>query len=190
MIVATRNPAARRREPQPVLTVTVKDSGLKGADFLLKLITSLPPPQQVRGLTDYASEVIMTPEACAREGRWEMEVPRRERLEEFFRRLHAAPSAGTFDEALAQLTNVLDGVEDELTSIPNDPGSWQSDQRIYPPQQDAVREVPAHPRVKRFRSRHHNTYIGENGSVEIVTLSGRVEVQKPGLDGRGVWELD
>lgn len=119
-----------------------------------------------------------------------MEVPKRERLEEFFRRLCAAPSAGTFDEALAQLINILDRVEDELTSIPNDPDSWQSDQRIYPPQRDAVRDVPGHSRVKRFRSRRHNTYIGDNGSVEIVRLSGSMEVQKPGLDGRGVWELD
>jgi hypothetical protein len=119
-----------------------------------------------------------------------MEVPKREHLEEFFRRLRAAPSAATFEEAMAQLTNILDAVEDELTGTPNDPASWQSDQRIYPPQRDAARDVPAHPQVTRFRSRRHNTYMGENGSVEIVALSGRIEVQKPGLDVRGVWDLD
>lgn len=119
-----------------------------------------------------------------------MEVPKRERLEEFFRRLLAAPSAGSFDEALAQLSTILDAVEDELSGAENPPRDWQSDQRLYPPQKDALRIVPEHPRVRRFRNRRHSTYIGENGSVEIVTLSGRVEVKKPGHDGRGVWELD
>lgn len=118
-----------------------------------------------------------------------MEVPRRERLNEFFRRLLAAPYAGTEDEALMQLANILDAVEDELTGTPNIPANWQTDQRLYPPQRDAARKVPGHPRVKRWRSRLHNTYVGENGSLEIVALSGRIEVQKPGLDGHGVWEL-
>lgn len=119
-----------------------------------------------------------------------MEVPKRERLDEFFRRLVAAPSAGSFDDALTQLAKVLDAVEDELSGVANIPENWQSDQRIYPPQRDAAREVPGHPRVMRFRSRRHNTYVGENGSIEIVALSGRIEVRKPGLDGHGVWELD
>lgn len=119
-----------------------------------------------------------------------MKVPKRERLDEFFRRLLAAPLTGTSEEALMQLADILDAVEDELTEISNVPQSWQSDQRLYPPQKDAAREVPGHPRVKRWRSRGHNTYIGENGALEIVALSGRVEVQRPGLDGRGVWELD
>ncbi|HEU4883024.1 MAG TPA: hypothetical protein VFT45_12275 [Longimicrobium sp.] len=119
-----------------------------------------------------------------------MEVPKRERLEEFFRRLLAAPGVGSFDEALEQLSTILDAVEDELSGAENVPQDWQSDQRLYPPQKDSLRVVPEHPRVRRFRNRRHSTYIGENGSVEIVSLSGRVEVRKPGRDGRGVWELD
>lgn len=119
-----------------------------------------------------------------------MEVPKRERLEEFFRRLLAAPGTGTFDETMGQLASILDAVEDELTDIPNVPDNWQIDQRLYPPQKDAAREVPGYPLVKRFRSRRHNVYAGENGSLEIVALSGRVEVRKPGLDGRGVWQQD
>jgi hypothetical protein len=119
-----------------------------------------------------------------------MEVPKRERLEEFFRQLSAAPSTGTSEEGLMQLASILEAVEDELTDIPNDPENWQTDQRLYPPQKDAAREVPGHPLVKRFRSRRHNVYVGENGSLEIVALSGRIEVRKPGLDGRGVWQQD
>jgi hypothetical protein len=119
-----------------------------------------------------------------------MQVPKRERLEGSFRRLRAAPMAGTFDEMYAQLCNILDAVEDELRGVPNCSENWESDGRLYPPQKDAARPVPGHPQVKRFRSRRHNTYIGENGSVEIVALSGRLEVQKSGVDGRDVWELD
>ncbi len=78
-----------------------------------------------------------------------MEVPRRERLDEFFRRLVAAPNAGTSDEAMEQLSKILDQLEDELTGIPNIPDNWREDGRIYPPQQDHKRSIPGHPRVNR-----------------------------------------
>jgi hypothetical protein len=118
-----------------------------------------------------------------------MEVPKRERLEEFFRRLLAAPSAGSIDEALQQLISILNAVEDELTGTPYDPGKWREDDRIYPPQPDNMHAVPGHPRVTRFRSLGHSTYIGMNGSLEIVARDGTVELSKPGLDGRSVWQL-
>jgi hypothetical protein len=119
-----------------------------------------------------------------------MEVPRRERLEEFFRRLLAAPGAGPFDEALAQLARILDAVEDELSGVPNIPENWRHDGRMYPPQMDHMRPVSGHPRVQRFRTAGHNIFIGENGSLQIVALDGTVELEKPGADGRGVWELN
>ena len=59
-----------------------------------------------------------------------VDVPKRERLNEFFRRLLAAPGVGTLEEAMIQLANVLDAVEDELTGIPNDPANWGQDHRI------------------------------------------------------------
>jgi hypothetical protein len=80
-------------------------------------------------------------------------------------------------------------VEDELTGIPYDPDSWREDGRIYPPQRDNMRQVPGHPHVARFRSRKHSTYVGMNGSLEIVSLGGTVQIRKPGADGRHVWEL-
>ena len=119
-----------------------------------------------------------------------MEVPKRVRLEEFFRRLSAAPDAGSFNEAFAQLIAILEAVEDELTRIPNAPDNWRDDGRIYPPQVDNMHPVPDHPRVRRFRSLGHNTYIGANGAVEIVAVGGKVELTKAGLDGRYVWELE
>ncbi|HEX6040206.1 hypothetical protein [Longimicrobium sp.] len=119
-----------------------------------------------------------------------MQVPKAERLREFYRRLADAPRSSTFDEAFTQLAGILDEVEDELTNIPNDPNNWRWDDRIYPPQQDNMGAVPGHPRVMRFRSVKHRTYIGANGSLEIVSLEGTIELRKPGLNGRGVWELD
>ncbi len=54
-----------------------------------------------------------------------------ERFAEFLRRLHAAPAAASFDEAFQQLGDILNTVEDEMTSIPFDPANWQSDSRMY-----------------------------------------------------------
>jgi hypothetical protein len=60
---------------------------------------------------------------------------------------------------------------------------------MYPPQADSVREVEGHPRVKRFRSLKHNTYVGESGALEIRSApEGQVLLTKPGADGKGVWE--
>jgi hypothetical protein len=97
-----------------------------------------------------------------------MEIPKRERLDEFFRRLGQAPEAAGFEEAMMQIHNILTAVEDELTQIPNNPPQWASDGRLYPPQQDSMRPVPRHDLVRRFRSLGHNTFIGENGSIEVV----------------------
>jgi hypothetical protein len=57
---------------------------------------------------------------------------------------------------------------------------------MYPPQVDSLRAVPGRSDVKRFRSRSHNTLIGDNGAVEIRELSGGTIFSKPGADGRTV----
>ncbi len=119
-----------------------------------------------------------------------MEVSKRERLQEFYRRLAEAPHATTSDEALSQLTSILNGVEDELAGVPNQPREWRGDGRIYPPEPDSMRPVPTQPGVKRFRSLRHNTYIAANGAIEIVSLKGTVEFRKPGADGCSPWDED
>jgi hypothetical protein len=115
------------------------------------------------------------------------EPSKRVRFQEFLLRLESAPPAGSFDEAYLQICTILNAVEDELTSIPNNPETWQTDGRMYPPQMDNMRDVPDRPAVKRFRSRAHNTYIGTNGAIEIrsVDASGeQVLFSKPGADGK------
>jgi hypothetical protein len=106
-----------------------------------------------------------------------------ERFAEFLRRLSAAPPASGFDEAFQQLADILNAVEDEMTSIPFDPANWQNDGRMYPPQMDSLRSVQGRSDVRRFRSKAHNTLIGDNGAIEIRDLSSRPILTKPGADG-------
>jgi hypothetical protein len=84
---------------------------------------------------------------------------------------------------------ILNEVEDSMTSIAYNPENWQTDGRMYPPQQDSLREVEGHPSIRRFRSLRHNTFIGENGAIEIQTVGAEIVLAKPGADGRTVWQL-
>ena len=70
-----------------------------------------------------------------------MESSRAERLQEFFRRLAALSAAGNAEEALLQIEQTLNQVEDEFTGIVYDPENWQTDGRMYPPQKDSLRNV-------------------------------------------------
>lgn len=119
-----------------------------------------------------------------------MVVPKRDRLQEIYRRLAAAPVARSFAEMRSQLDGILNEVEDQLTGIPYEPDGWPTDGRLYPVQDDNVFAVADHPRVLLLRARRNHIYIGDNGSIEIKNAaSGTVEFTKPGADGRGTWEL-
>ncbi len=109
-----------------------------------------------------------------------------ERFAEFLRRLDAAPLAANFDEAYRQVCDILNAVEDDLTSIPLDPPSWMWDGRLYPPQMDNLKLVPGRPDLRRFRSKGHSTTIGPNGAMEIRDNSGQLVLDKAGADGRGL----
>ncbi len=110
------------------------------------------------------------------------DAPRSERFEEFLRRLDVAPAAINEHEALQQICDILNAVEDEMTSIPFDPQNWMTDGRLYPPQGDNWKRVPGRTDVARFRSKRHNTLIRDNGAIRIETISGDVVFRKAGAD--------
>ena len=115
-------------------------------------------------------------------------ISKSERLRELFRRLAAAPPATTADEARELLARILMQVENDLTEIPNIPENWRTDGRMYPPQDDSRREVAGWPAVTRYRSLWHNTYIAQNGAIEIAAVDGEVLLSKAGANGRHVWD--
>jgi hypothetical protein len=57
---------------------------------------------------------------------------------------------------------------------------------MYPPEEDSAREVPGRDDLVRYRSRAHNTYIRDNGAVEIRHIDGTVVFSKAGANGKGV----
>jgi hypothetical protein len=109
-----------------------------------------------------------------------------ERFLLFLSRLANAKAAATSLEAKWLLDQTLNGVEDEHSSIPFNPEGHQSDGRMYPPQEDSRRDVDWSTEVVRYRSRAHHTFIANNGAISIRTLDGKVELDKPGADGRDV----
>jgi hypothetical protein len=115
-------------------------------------------------------------------------ISKSERLREVFLRLTAAPPAGTAAEARKLLADTLTEVEDEYSGVANAPENWRTDGRMYPPQDDSRREVSDWPTVTRYRSLWHNTYIAENGAIEIAAVGGDVLLTKAGADGRYVWD--
>jgi len=117
-----------------------------------------------------------------------VEYSKRERLIEFFHRLSKQERARNAAEARDQLKDTLNEVENEMTSIPYDPAKWESHGRLYPPLDDSLRMVPGRNDVVRFRHVAHNTFIGNNGSIEIQDLKKNVRFRKAGSDGKGVWD--
>jgi len=116
-----------------------------------------------------------------------MAITKAQRLAEFLRRLQRAAPASNTEEAFALVARTLNAVEDEFSGTPFDPSAWQTDGRLYPPQIDSRREVPGRSDVTRYRSRSHNTFIAENGAIEIQTIDGMVLLSKPGANGESVW---
>ncbi len=110
------------------------------------------------------------------------------RIQEFIKRLNNVQACSSGEEAFEMLAKVLNEVEDEFSSIPYSPHLWMTDGRMYSPQEDS-RRTTGNPDVIRYRNKGHNTFIGDNGSIKIVELRGKVIVNKAGLDGRKVDEL-
>ncbi len=102
------------------------------------------------------------------------------------KRLGEADPADSAESALRLLSSILNEVEDLYSGVPYDPSRWRGDGRMYPPQTDSARLVAGRAGVTRYRSRGHNTLIGQNGSIRIEGLGGNAILEKCGLNGEGV----
>ncbi len=115
-----------------------------------------------------------------------MGLSKSERFREFLNRLQKSPPASSHDEAFKLLSDTLNQVEDELSEIPFRPEQWQTDGRMYPPEEDHAREVAGRDDLIRYRHKAHNTFIRDNGAIEIQDINGEFLFERPGADGRNV----
>ena len=109
-------------------------------------------------------------------------VTKDERTALFLQRLANASHCSSSREALVLVSSTLEAIEDEFTSIPNNPSLWESDGRLYPPRADSRRVVAGRADIVRYRSRKHSTLIAENGAIKIIKGSVTC-LDKPGSDG-------
>ncbi len=115
-----------------------------------------------------------------------MGLSKAERFQEFLNRLEKSTPASSHNDAFKLLSDTLNQVEDEFTNIPFQPEHWQTDGRMYPPEDDNAREVEGKSDLLRYRHKAHNTFIRNNGAIEIQDVDGKVLFEKCGSDGRGV----
>lgn len=111
-----------------------------------------------------------------------------ERLEGIKALIADAPSPSNHDEALTMLTTIINEYEEAHSGVPYafDLARTTKDGRIYPPAPD--QEKPSKiPGTRRYRTRGHNVYIGDNGAIAFEDVkTNEIEFSKPGADGKEV----
>ena len=107
-------------------------------------------------------------------------TPIRERLAEVYRRLSERPRASSGTEALRQLCEVLEQVEDELSGVPRQepsPRPARFDGRMYCPEEDFVVRNPDGSLVALTRG--HRIEIEADGSLRIINkLTSQTEFER------------
>jgi hypothetical protein len=103
-------------------------------------------------------------------------------LAEFYARLSQLPPAGSADEALRQLADTLDAVEDAFSGVPKKmppPPPNMPDGRMYPPLPDFTTHHPDGSITARTRG--HVIEIGADGRLTIKNKrTGAVELEREG----------
>ena len=120
-----------------------------------------------------------------------MAATKRERIDEFMKRLTSAAPFENDAEALVGMARVMREVEDQLSGIPENPLAaltTSTDGRMYPP--DERFEIrSSNDQVRVFKQLRHRTYIGKNGAVEITNTSGTVALDLAGADDLTISDL-
>jgi hypothetical protein len=100
---------------------------------------------------------------------------KRERLQDILQGIRDSGPYNSFDDAFRAVECVFEEVEEAAETL----------DRMHPPGLDY--EQPSRSsHVRVFRQRGHWTLFGSNGSVRIERISGTVELDLPGCDGRTV----
>ena len=114
-------------------------------------------------------------------------MDRKQRFALFLAALEKAPAADDRASARALLAEVLNRIEDAHSGVPYDPANWMTDGRMYPPQDDN-KKVSTVSGAALFHTKGHHVWFGENGSIRFEVRrgpgKGRIELDKPGADGR------
>ena len=108
-----------------------------------------------------------------------------ERIELIFEAIGAAPCCNSADEVLDLIKREMNAVEDAHSGVPENPENWQTDGRLYPPQEDHRRGDPA-PGLRRYRSKGHVSLISDDGALKILALDQTVVFQKKSCSGSEV----
>ncbi|MFJ6215079.1 hypothetical protein ACIQGZ_17345 [Streptomyces sp. NPDC092296] len=103
-----------------------------------------------------------------------------ERLAIVYQRLTALPPATGPDEALRQLADTLDSVEDEHSGVPRNPNpGLKPDGRMYPPRADFIHREEDGTLVALTRG--NTIYAEPDGSLRITDRhTGETVYQRPG----------
>jgi hypothetical protein len=97
---------------------------------------------------------------------------------------------GPMTEGVSAIADRLRAIQALLAAAPGAavPASTRitRDGRIYPPDQDE-KKVSTVEGARRYRTRGHNVYIGENGAIAFENVKTKlIEFSKPGSDGKEI----
>jgi hypothetical protein len=109
---------------------------------------------------------------------------RQDRVDELLRRLAVADACGSAEEAMALIETTLNAVETQMSGVGFNPDYPLDDGRMYPPREDARRDVAGRSDLRRYRSRGHNIYVSDAGAIRIELVKGKTcLLNKAGRNG-------
>lgn len=116
-------------------------------------------------------------------------MERGQRFKLFLELLMSEAKSANMGEAKASLEWTLNEIEDQHSGVPYDPAKWESDGRMYPPQDDFLQKG-SNEDIAIYHSRGHRISFGRNGAIRIEVRSGpekgKVVLDKFGQDGKAL----